>query len=205
MGLAATSPAAAEPQAATGPATVPEGPDRNLAELLLYISQRSEGDPQFGATKLKLLLFYADFLAYLTLARSITGQEYLTRPDAPLPAGFTTVWDRLRAAGELAVRPTELRGLRQERPLALREAELGDFQADDIALVEQVLSRFWGRSPAEVRTACHERFVGWGIALPGETISYATALLGDRDLTPQELEFAERVLVPMAKECLREE
>ena len=31
-------------------------------ELILYIAQESEGDPNFGATKLNKILFFCDFL-----------------------------------------------------------------------------------------------------------------------------------------------
>jgi hypothetical protein len=38
--------------------------DRKLAELILFISERSEGDPRFGEEKLKRILFNADFSAF---------------------------------------------------------------------------------------------------------------------------------------------
>lgn len=40
-------------------------PDRRLAELILYIAEKCERDPNFGATKLNKILTFADFSAYL--------------------------------------------------------------------------------------------------------------------------------------------
>ena len=50
--------------------------DNKLRELVLYIAVLSEGDPAFGKVKLNKLLFFADFTAYLSFGKPITGHEY---------------------------------------------------------------------------------------------------------------------------------
>lgn len=51
--------------------------DEKLKELILYITIRSEGDRHFDSDKLKKLLFFSDFLAYLYFGEPITGHEYI--------------------------------------------------------------------------------------------------------------------------------
>ena len=49
--------------------------DRKLAEMILLIAKRSEGDPAFGAVKLDKLLFHCDFSAYLTYGTPIFDEN----------------------------------------------------------------------------------------------------------------------------------
>jgi len=64
------------------PATINE---KKFQELMLYIASRSADDQKFGATKLNKILFYADFQAYLSLGKSITGAEYQRLGNGPAP------------------------------------------------------------------------------------------------------------------------
>jgi len=45
--------------------------DASFEELVLYFSSRSDDDPKFSATKLNMLIFFADFLAYAYLGKPI--------------------------------------------------------------------------------------------------------------------------------------
>src|SRR5204863_5344149 len=81
--------------------------DRKLAELILFISERSEGDPRFGAGKLNKLLFYSDFGSYRLLGKSITGQQYQKLSNGPAPRRLAAVRDALVARHELAIREKE--------------------------------------------------------------------------------------------------
>ena len=55
--------------------TMPEYDERKLKELILYVADRCEADPTFGAIKLNKTLFYADFLAFASTGKPITGVE----------------------------------------------------------------------------------------------------------------------------------
>ena len=69
--------------------------DEKLAELMLYISMKSESDETFGATKLNKLLFYADFIAYLKLKKPITGAEYQCIERGPAPRSLLPIRRKL--------------------------------------------------------------------------------------------------------------
>ena len=81
--------------------------DRKLAELILFISERSEGDPRFGAAKLVKLLFYSDFQAFRMWKHSITGQEYSMTENGPTPRRLENVRKVLVDRSELAIRKTD--------------------------------------------------------------------------------------------------
>ena len=60
-------------------------PDRRLAELILYIAEKCEHDPGFGAVKLNKILAFADFSSYFETGKPITGAEYMRLPQGPAP------------------------------------------------------------------------------------------------------------------------
>lgn len=161
-------------------------PDEDkLRELVIHIARQSEGDIFFGAVKLTKLLFFADFLAYRAYGRPITGSEYQKLEHGPTPLQLKPLLSQMEERKLIAVRPTELGGYTQQRTLALREPDLGRFSAKEIALVDDLIRRFWNKSASEMSDLSH-RFTGWRLAKRGETIPYSVALIGTREPTESE-------------------
>jgi len=159
--------------------------DAKLSELILFISERSEGDERFGAVKLNKILFYADFAAYLIIGKSITGQEYQRLDNGPAPRRLLLVRNKLVAAGHLAIRKIEYFNQTQDRPFALREADLSAFTAEQIGLVTQIIDENWKQNATQISLRSHE-FHGWEDAESGETIPYEIALLSKREPSTNE-------------------
>lgn len=161
-------------------------PDENkLRELVIHIARQSEGDTFFGAVKLTKLLFFADFLAYRAHGRPITGSEYQKLEHGPAPRQLKPLLRQMESRKLIAIRRTELAGYIQQRILALREPDLGRFSAKEIALVDDLIRRFWDKSASEISDLSH-RFAGWQLAKHGETIPYSVALIGKREPTESE-------------------
>src|SRR5437016_4940645 len=141
--------------------------DRKLAELILFISERSEGDARFGADKLTKLLFNADFSAFRYHKKSITGQTYEKLSACPGPKRLAAVRMTLVERGEMAIRERESFGPRRDRTFALRSADVSEFTAAEIALVTQLIAENWERDAAHVRNHFEEIW-GWEKAEVGE-------------------------------------
>lgn len=152
---------------------------RKLAELILYISDRHETDELFGSVRLAKTLFYSDFLYYAKTGQPITGELYIRRSQGPLPAAFVTVREEMERKGELIVKERFVGGYWQKRPIAIREADLSAFSADEIAMVDYVLAQLRGRSATDVSNLSH-RFEAWQLADDGEEIPYETAFISER-------------------------
>jgi len=164
--------------------------DDKLRELILYIAKKSEPDPNFGATKLNKILFYSDFLAYRALGRSITGQKYQKLEFGPAPKGIVPVLREMEREKLCAQAERKHHGLKQRRVVALREADLQAFSAEEIDLVRDVLADLGPLTGSEVSDLSHQ-FVGWQVAELGEEIPYGTALIDPRrPLTPDENRWA---------------
>jgi hypothetical protein len=163
--------------------------DARLAELILYISDRCQLDPTFGATKLNKILFYADFQHYASRGVPITGQEYMRLANGPVPRRLLPVRDELVQRHELVVRSVPYAGWQQKRTIALRDADLSGFNGDEIATVDSVINALWGKTAMEVSNLSH-LFDGWKLAEDRETIPYEAALISEREPDEEDYEFA---------------
>jgi hypothetical protein len=147
-----------------------------LKELILFICQRSLGDPRFGATKLNKLLFYTDFFAYLSLGNAITWQPYQKLKNGPAPRRLLPLLEEMRDSGDAAQARHQYFGREQIRTIALRDSDLSKFSAQEIALVTEVIDYFWESNASQMSDFSHE-FRGWKLAADGEDIPYEVALI----------------------------
>lgn len=166
--------------------------DRKLAEMVVYLSLRSEGDQYYGMTKLYKLLFYCDFLAYRLFGQSITGTLYRKLPFGPVPHKMDRFMKRLEKSGDIVIRNEDFYDLNQKRPIAMRKPRVDLFEAHELAHVDAMLERFRNSSATEISTASHQ-FLGWSVARQGEAIPYAVAYLDRGELTAKEQAHARKV------------
>ena len=176
--------------------------DEKLRELVLYISELSEGDRPFGAVKLNKLLFYVDFNAYKHLGKPVTGQEYQKLEHGPCPRRMKPIMESMSSSGEIAIRKVEYYGHNQHRPFALREPNLDIFTAREIDLINRVVEHFRGINATEISEKSHA-FAGWLLAEEGETIPYDVALVGNQPPSTKALKKC-KLSAHLAEECLSE-
>ncbi len=163
-----------------------------LRELLLFISDRCENDPTFGAIKLNKILFFSDFLSFAEHGKAITGVPYRKYGQGPVPTVLKRLRDKMERSGEIAIKNRRYLGGIQHRVVPLREPDLGGFDANDIVMVEQVIGAFWGRSATEVSELSHDR--AWGNASEGEAIPYEAAFVSDEPLTERDIAVADEMI-----------
>jgi hypothetical protein len=153
-------------------------------ELILYISSRCEQDKFWNSTKLNKVLFYSDFISYRQNGKAITGAVYFALPQGPAPKALVPVREEMVANGDLAIE----RRTFQHRPVALREADLLIFTAQDIAVVDKVIAALRHRN-AEMVSEMSHAFLGWKAAraegeASGEnvTIPYGTVFVSNHPI-----------------------
>lgn len=160
-------------------------------ELIILLSELSEGDNYFGATKLNKLLFFSDFLSYLHYGKSISGSKYEARPEGPMLKGFYELRDQM-VGKDIVVRPKGFWGYVQHKTLALRSADISNFSAEEMNIIIRVVNEYRDLSASQISALSHE-FLGWQAVDFGEEIPYETALVSTRDLTLDEYEFPEYI------------
>ncbi len=168
--------------------------ERKLAELILYVSAKCAGDPNFGAVKLNKILFQADFFAYAEIGHPMTGVEYAKHEFGPAPRVLVEVREALERNGDIAIQRA-LRFLPKhwtvEKPMVrvipLRDPDLSRFTPDEIALVDQVIEDNHGLSGSDLSEWTHT-LPGWVAAEMFETIPYETVFLSNEPPTAWERE-----------------
>ncbi len=151
---------------------------RKFREMILYVARRAEHDPRCGATKLNKILFYADFWAYRSLGRSISGRAYRKQEFGPVPHRMPQTVEGMAAKGDCAWAKRDYHGRELKKLLPLREAELSLFDSQEIDLIGRVIDELWELNATEVSDLSH-RFVGWQSASMGDEIPYETVFLGE--------------------------
>lgn len=152
--------------------------EQKFRELILYLARASAGDPHFGATKLNKLLFFCDFLAYRTLGRSISGESYMRLEYGPAPRRLLAVRRELVEFGDCTVERRGRGRRKQERIVPLRDPDLTGFSAEEIQLMDHVLSELQRTNASEVSELSH-RFIGWQAVDLQEEIPYETVFVGN--------------------------
>jgi hypothetical protein len=163
-------------------------------ELILYIAQESEYDPNFGATKLNKILFFCDFLFYRAHGRSISEQRYFKLQYGPAPRALKPALSELIEEGACIELERKHFGRPQRRIFVRREANVEKFTATEVALVASVIRALWDNSAQEVSDLSHH-FIGWKAADLYEDIPYETIFLGDpKDcvLTEEEVAYGQQ-------------
>ncbi len=166
-----------------------------LKELILYVADKCQYQPAFGATKLNKILFFADFLAYGQFEESITGEEYFKLPYGPAPKYLKTAREELLAADDIVIIEKPQKAGVQIRIIPKREANMEKFDAKQVALVDSVIEQLEHYNAEEISGLSH-KFYGWQITKDQEVIPYETIFLSgkdDRPITTHKQEIAQKL------------
>jgi hypothetical protein len=172
----------------------PEFDKSKLAELMLYVAEKSAYDPKFGATKLNKILFYSDFLAYGFFRKPITGATYQRLDRGPAPRQLMPTLAELAEKGDAVVAPSTHYGYEQKRLVPLRDANLSLFSADEIALVDHVIQMLCDHNGSQVSALSHAE-AAWKIALAGQDIPYEAVFLSSRPPSERDVQRAQELAV----------
>lgn len=161
---------------------------QRFRELVIYVAQRCANDPWFGATKLNKVLYHSDFRAFERFGVPLTGVRYFRLPQGPAPKKLKHVERELIEEGAIRIDEVDLdfgrQGYRQKRTVALRNAEMRFFTADEIDLVNEVIRDLWDQSATEVSNASHD--VRWRVLQHKDALPYEFAYLADYPVTASE-------------------
>jgi len=166
---------------------------KKFKELLLYVSARSENDPEFGPIKLNKILFYSDFWAYAMWGKPITGATYKTLLHGPGPSTIVPAVKELEDEGRAVMIPKADLVSDHKRLVARVAPDLSEFDAREISLVERFLEAFRGASGHSLSKLTHETVIGWQLTSLGEMIPYSTVFLSSDPAPAEAIRFGQRV------------
>lgn len=164
---------------------VPRGRQR-FRELIVYISERCQIDPNFGAVKLNKILYHADFRAFERFGVPLTGMKYFKLPAGPAPKAMLPILGELEAEGIITRDPPQTAAFDQRRTYAKRKARIEDlFSLDEIDLIEEVIKELWGQSATAVSDDTHG--VAWRSREMKDEIPYEAVFLSDEPATTDDI------------------
>jgi hypothetical protein len=152
---------------------------KRFEELVLYIAERTQSDPDFGRTKLAKVLFYSDFDAHRTLGEAITGAQYQNWEHGPYPPRLESAQRLLSNAGRATIEdggsdfdPKRI------RPRPGHHADPGrvGISAEQLAIVDAWIARISGASARRIEHLSHA-FPGYKMVRRNEEIPYNSSFL----------------------------
>ena len=155
-------------------------------ELMLYIAERSETDPRFGATKLNTLLFYIDFGGYRVLGAPVAGATYQHLPAGPAPREMLTARRYLLDSGAASMEIRSYFASTQERLKPRRDADLRVFSPQERTIIDNVIDEFWNYNARSISAHSHEEW-GWRVTKDFDDIPYSSAWVSSDPLTPDQV------------------
>ncbi len=156
-----------------------------LRELILFVAEKCQADPNFGMTKLLKILHRADIESFARYGESITGARYKKFPHGPVSQAALDVRDEMKERGDIAVIKEGYSAFPRNRVVPLETANLDGFSGRDIALVDKAIQMFYGHTATVVSEFSHDR--AWEAADYYEPIPYEAALLSDEPPTEDDI------------------
>ncbi|WP_066807989.1 Panacea domain-containing protein [Sphingomonas asaccharolytica] len=163
---------------------VPHGPER-FRELLIYVSEKCANDPQFGATMLNKIMFYADMRAYERLGMPLTGAAYFRLDRGPAPVQLRKVRRDLVEESAIEIVEVPAGNYTRHRTVPLRGADVSLFTKGELAIVDMVIAELSGRTATDISEESHQ--VAWHILADRQYIPYEVAFLSNERATPSDI------------------
>lgn len=142
-------------------------------QLVLYICSKVENPADLGAVKLHKILWFSDLANFARCGRSIAGDNYIKMPQGPFSTHAEKAVKRLERAALLAERQMPVYNCTQRQFFATGKADLSAFSADEISIVDDMISAIVrNHTASSISEFSHTRI--WEIARDREAIPLST-------------------------------
>jgi hypothetical protein len=154
--------------------------------MILYVAQKCETAPRFGAIKLNKIIWKADFDSFAARGLPVTGREYKRQKYGPVPSEIGHLHTEMLKEGAVRVKREYFgkdeagKDVEERRTIAQDAPDLSLFTAEDIAFVDASISHYWEMTGTESSDESHG--VAWKTRANGDPMPYELAWLSDRPL-----------------------
>lgn len=167
---------------------------QKLKEMILYFSDKSKGDPNFGAVKLNKLLFVSDFYSFGKTGKAISGVTYIHLRKGPGPSNLVKYRDELVAEKALEIKSVPRFGYKQERAIAKRNPNLSIFSQEEKEQMDEALEILKDHTAEEASDFTH-KWNGWLLTKENEPIPYSSVFVRKLEkVTLADIDWANKVL-----------
>jgi transcriptional regulator with XRE-family HTH domain len=134
-------------------------PQKNLEkfkEVLLYILNKVGSKPNIGETVIYKLLYFIDFNFYEKYEEQLIGATYLKNKYGPTPIEFKKVLDKMLKDKEIEQVKSQYFEFPQTKYLPLRIPNLSKLKANEVEVIDGVLSRLSDMNANQISDYSHK-------------------------------------------------
>jgi len=159
---------------------VPQKNIEKFKEVLLYILNKIGAKPNIGESVLYKLLYFIDFDYYEKYEEQLIGATYIKNHYGPTPVEFKKIVNDMISKKEIIKVESKYFDYLQTKYLPLKKPKLAILKANEIELIDDVLSRLSNKSAKEISDYSHQD-VPWlstrdgGDIIKYESVFYRTA------------------------------
>ena len=150
---------------------IPEQNIDKFRQVFLYLLEKTAGKPNVGMTVLYKLLYFIDFDYYEKYEKQLMGLTYIKNTHGPTPREFIKVVSSMKEKGELEEVESKYFAFDQKKYLPRKRADLSLLSAQELEMINSVLTRYSDRSATELSSLSHED-TPWNVAEDGKNIEY---------------------------------
>lgn len=154
--------------------SVPQERLDKFKEVLLYVLNRVGAKPNVGQTVLYKLLYFIDFDYYEQYEQQLIGAKYQKNHYGPTPVEFAKIIRKMEEDGDLTEVKNEYFERAQTKYLARRRPNLSVLTAQELQVIEDVLTRLSDKNASEISEYSHGD-VPWLATEDGQIIDYELA------------------------------
>lgn len=149
-------------------------PQKNLdkfKEVFLYILNKIGTNPDIGETVIYKILYFVDFNFYEKYEGQLIGATYIKNLHGPTPVEFKKVVEKMIKEREIEKVKSKYFEYPQTKYLSLRKADLSKLKANEIEMIDDVLSKLSDMTSAQISEYSHND-VPWLTTEDGKIIEY---------------------------------
>ena len=165
---------------------------KRLRELMLFVADRCQDDPNFGVTKLNKILFHCDFMAFAKFGKPITGIPYNKLSFGPVPTAAEATRHKLEKEGDAFMTSEGYSPFRTKRLIPRREADLHLFTGPEIALVDGIIEALSGATGSQLSDLSHGK--AWQAVEMQQAIPYESVFVSDGPYTEEDVARAHELI-----------
>lgn len=165
--------------------SVPQKKLDKFKEVLLYILGKVGAKPNVGETVLYKLLYFIDFNFYEKYEEQLVGATYIKNKFGPTPVEFRKVVDGMVEVGDLVQVKSQYFKYQQRKYVPNRVANLQLLNAQEVKLIDGVLSELSDMSANEISDYSHKD-VPWLSADEGQPIDYESVFYRSEEYSVRE-------------------
>lgn len=149
---------------------VPQKNMEKFKEVLLYILNKVGSRPNVGETVIYKLLYFIDFDFYEKYEEQLVGATYVRNKYGPTPVEFEKIVAQMVDREVVKVKSSYF-NFPQTKYLPLRKPDLTKLKANEVEVIDNVLSKLSDMNASQIRDYSHED-VPWLTTEDGEIIQY---------------------------------